>query len=219
MGGQLIKSYINPSSRALLKRLLQSDKMPEVLKNEAKKIICHNYIPFALSESYIFVKKHKIPKYLHRDFNSAAMNGLIKGVEKYDWNYEKSNISIYLKKYIIGELYKNINLNTVIYDNVCLEWQLSKYNTDNTKSYYDNLRENIIKSTHHLEPFEKKLFFLVYSNSTLERSDYSVSHICDLVGINNPETYRQNITSIIEKIKKYYNLYYSDKKIYTVENE
>jgi DNA-directed RNA polymerase specialized sigma subunit len=214
----IANSYIPKQERFIIRSILTNKNTPPLLKKQAQRFVCYHYIPLALKESKRFSLKHKISVSLYRDVNSIAITGLIKGVYKYDWSVKYSNIHVFLKKYILGELYHSHILYNHIYDTEKLEWSFEKSKTnmdrDNDKSqsairtpyfgtYYQDIYETIIQTTEKLTPYEKRFFFLVYNKMTLQKNKYSVSQLCELLGISNEETYRYQLILIIEKLKNY----------------
>ena len=200
----------------MIKKILTAKNVPEQIKDKTLKIVSLNYMPLALSQSYKFIYKNKIPKYLIKEYNSIAVLGLVKGINKYNWNTTNSNLANYLTKYINYEMNHNINKNKIIFDSERLEWQIYKFKNNDYQYYYKKMREYILGATDYLMPFERRLFFIVYDVETLEKTDKTINQICELAGIDNDETYRLLMIKIMDKIKKYdetngnpYNLFYN----------
>lgn len=195
-------TYLCPIQQQLLRKIISNDNFPKSIQNNAKKVVCFHYIPLALKESIIFTQNVKTPKYLIPDYNQIAVNGLIKGVNKYDWTYKHSNLSEYLRKYIVFELYNNLNKNAPIYDSEVLEWKMSSSPNEQYQTYYNTVKEEILEAADKLSPYEKRIFFLVYERTDLKRTKYSIEEMCQMAGIDNAETFRNTNNEIIRKIQK-----------------
>lgn len=217
----IANSYIPRQEQQLIRSILSNKNTPLNIKKQTQKLVSYHYIPFALKESKQFSQRHNIPISLYKDVNAIALEGLVKGISKYDWSVKYSNIHLYLKKYILGELYHSHILYNYIYDNNRLEWLIVDDRTiipasnspTSTRhmdgpdtqyfTYYRHIYDTILLATEKLTPYEKRFFFVVYDRNTLKRNKYTVAQQCELLGVSNPETYRYHLISIVEKLKNY----------------
>lgn len=199
----VVQSFLPKHEQQIIRNVLSRENTPAHIKTQAQQVVSYHYIPLALSESRKFVTYYKIPQKMQQDYNSVAVNGMIKGIHKYNWTRENTNLSTYLKKYILGEMYKNMNAHNVCPMRSILEieniqhLQTQSYPMTHTHYLYDRIIEN----TEKLTPREKRLFFTVYNKYTLRRTIHSVERICQLNGISNEETYRNELNNIINKLK------------------
>lgn len=188
--------------QTFIRKLQQKEGLSKNIKTIADKVVCFHYIPLALSESYRFTRKYCIDRSMWEEYNAVAVNGLIRGVSKYDWNRKHTNLPQYLLKYIQYELYHSQNKYATLYDEELLEWKLHSPPDDEVTTYYDILKTKILFAANRLSPNDRRLFFQIYDKETLQRTSYNTNALCQLAGIQNPETLRQKMNGIVSQIKQ-----------------
>jgi DNA-directed RNA polymerase specialized sigma subunit len=203
----VVQSFLPKQDQQIIRNVLSRMDTPDHIKKRAQQIVCYHYIPFALSETNKFIKKYHIPQGKNEDFYSVALSGLIKGVCKYNWTRENTNLHVYLKKYILGEMYKNVNAHTLFHETYKHNPSIVQYNTRNLQQPQhqypsQDLYDTIIQNVEKLSPCEKRLFYTVYNKYTLRRTTHKIRRICELNGIGNEETYRIELHKIMNKLKK-----------------
>ena len=227
-------AFLTNSQKKLIQNIIQNKDAPPEIKTKTKEIIATSYIPWALRQYKIFVKKNR--SYLSKnhiplnDLRQYAIMGMIKAVKNYNASVD---FTLYAEKYVCGTLHQGVtdliplrpishalrmqrkkvpsiiftHENTWMFDKL----HKSKYEEWDTILHCENkyiTRKNAIDQINNVvsqfTPYEQRMFYYRYSKSTLKEIR-SISNVSELMCCSS-ETYRKKMNEIFRKIREEINM-------------
>ena len=197
-----------------IRELLSNPKTPALIRLKTKNIVFEKYHTWAHGECRRLLNKHgchEIPSELYE----YASHGLLRAIHRYDWR-RNTSFSIYAKKYVMGSIYRGMNViyrtrNHVKFVDSTADWIFDKYGkkyyyqtpTPTALSTKDNEPVDLQELLKTLTPDERHLFQYVYGHlfdgSAKKRT---VKEICDLMAYGNGETYRIQKNRMMDKMRE-----------------
>jgi RNA polymerase sigma factor (sigma-70 family) len=214
----------------IIKNIITHNETSSIMKNNAKKIIFIEYYNWTKKQTYIFIKNNPllVKKIKFHELNMYALSGLLKAIDKYDYNYT-SKFSNYALLYIKSDLYKGISdlkpmkllphkyrvnknwkiNNTLFYKKTMKnikfvgfdEWILENNAYDKSNNNY-NIKNNKINEINNiistLNPNLKRIFYYRYDKNM--NIKFKIKKISELMCVST-ETIRKSLNIIKKELK------------------
>jgi DNA-directed RNA polymerase specialized sigma subunit len=128
-----INSFLTTKKWIIIKKIINNDKSPDILKKNIKRLIFNEYYNFSKKQTYLFIENNKksVKNIKFNELNLYASSGLLKAINNYNFDYNSKFIN-YAILYIKSDLYKGVTDLTPMRllphrYRVNKKWQLNNY--------------------------------------------------------------------------------------------